>query len=93
MNNSEDTGAPSPEDLNYQDLDSDIREIIEEPKGETKEFQVKVGYDGKQNIIRVPREISESLDIQQGDHIKFTLAVNPQNPKENKLKIEYPKLQ
>jgi hypothetical protein len=79
-------------EIDYSEVkDPEIQEVIGE-EDEVVEKTVKIGWDGRQHIIRIPREISTSLDIDKEDEVEFTMIKPPaDSEKSEKLKIAYPK--
>lgn len=57
----------------------------------TDEKDMNVVYDGKQYLIRIPKDISDTLEIKKGDKFKFIITY-PENPipiNKSNLEIKY----
>lgn len=80
------------DDIDYSDIeDEEIKEIIDDQPEEVQKT-VNVGWDGRQNIIRIPTEVSDALNIQKGDKVEFEMVKHPpQTEKPDELKIIYKK--
>lgn len=77
-----------PEKLDYGKLPGEIEEIIE-PVGEEIRKEVKISFDGRQYVVRFPKEISKLMSISTKDKIKFILKrPHPKEGGEPKLEIE-----
>ena len=62
--------------LNYSKLPKDIKEaIIEMPY--IVEESVKLTWDGRQFILRIPKEIAEEAGITQENQVKFKFIKYP----------------
>lgn len=61
-------------------------ELIELPDFESDEIRkkVKLSYDGRQLMIRIPREIAEFYELQKGDVIEITVKI----PADESIKIQ-----
>ena len=73
--------------LNYSKLPKDIKEaIIKMPY--IVEETVKLTWDGRQFILRIPKEISEEAGITQENQIKFKfIKFPPESNEKPKLEI------
>ena len=70
------------------------REIVNkvaEQDFDKEEETATLSYDGKQFLIRIPKEISEIKKMKKGDQIKFILKIakKPTPIEESELTIEY----
>ncbi|OPY37591.1 MAG: hypothetical protein A4E35_01177 [Methanoregula sp. PtaU1.Bin051] len=55
-----------------------VSDVIPELDGDTITKQVKLSYDGRQLMIRIPREIAEFYDLKKGDRIDMTVNIPAQ---------------
>ena len=63
----------------------DIDEEIENPIRRS----VKISYSGRNQLIRIPRDITEILNISTGDIFVFEVEIDDKgNPKFNRFSIE-----
>jgi len=46
--------------------------------------KVKVSYDGRQLMIRLPREISEFYDLKKGDALELSLHISASDERSNR---------
>ncbi|WNY23420.1 hypothetical protein MmiHf6_07270 [Methanimicrococcus hongohii] len=74
--------------VDYSPFSDKLKEILEE-KPHIIEKKSKLSWDGKQFIIRIPKEISEEMNITKGNQIKFTVVKpEPGTGGKNELKID-----
>ena len=54
-----------------------IKRIVDKgtDRDEKIEKVAKISYDGDQYLVRIPKEISNLLDIKKGDKIKFIVNI------------------
>jgi len=46
---------------------------------DTIEKEVKLSYDGRQLMIRIPREITDFYSLKKGDSIKMTVKISEED--------------
>lgn len=60
------------------DIKEDVSDEIPDLDGDTITKHVKLSYDGRQLMIRIPREIAEFYDLKKGDQIDMTVNIPAQ---------------
>jgi len=74
--------------VDYSNLPNELKEALEE-KPHIIEKKAKLSWDGKQFIIRIPKEISEEMKITKESQIKFrVIKPRPGTDEQNELKID-----
>lgn len=89
MNNSNDIGSENPEEpptVDYSKLPEELEEIISK-QSYIVEKKVKLTFDGRQFIVRIPKEIAKERGISTENQIVFRL-VKPRPDSENAIKLE-----
>lgn len=72
----------------YPNFSSEFKEALGE-KPYIIEKKAKLSWDGKQFVIRIPKEISEEMKITKESQIKFTVVKpKPGTDGKNELKID-----
>jgi len=74
--------------VDYSPFSDKLREILEE-KPHVIEKKSKLSWDGKQFVIRIPKEISEEMKITKESRIEFTvIKPEPGTDGKNELKMD-----
>jgi hypothetical protein len=74
--------------VDYSNFSSEFKEALGE-KPHVIEKKAKLSWDGKQFVIRVPKEISEEMEITKESQIKFIIVKpRPGTDEKNELKID-----
>ena len=55
----------------------EIPDEIPELDGDTITKRVKLSHDGRQLMLRFPREITEFYNLKKGDHIELVVKIPP----------------
>lgn len=77
-------------EYSYENLPQEVDDIIE-PDAKPITKWPKISFDGEQFIIRIPKQISDSLKIKKGDRAKCRAVLHaPTADEEDKLEITYP---
>jgi hypothetical protein len=77
--------------IDYSNLPEEVEKVVKN-RSETITKEAKISYDGKQHIVRIPTEISKTLNISAEDTIKFTATLYDDDTREkHSLDIEYVK--
>lgn len=77
-----------PDRLDYSNLPKELGKVIE-PQGEEITEESTITFDGRQFLVRFPKEISKLAGITRENKIRFTLKRPlPNTNKEQELKIE-----
>ena len=65
-------------------------ELVNEDAQETFERSAKIGHDGTQPIVRIPKDVARVMDIRGGDTLKFDVELQPiDSDEEDQLRITY----
>ena len=77
-----------PESLDYSKLPKRISEAITTSQYKIKK-ESKLTWDGKQFVVRIPKEVTEEMGIKEGEHIKFSITKKFGATTKPKLEIEW----
>jgi len=76
--------------LDYSDLPDELTKAIEEPLTDVTEKEMNIVFDGKQFLVRFPKDISNAIGVKKGDKIKFkVMSPSPKINQEQTIEIEY----
>lgn len=64
----------------------EFKKLIEEKQYETIEKINNINSDGRNLLVRIPKEIADYFGIRKGDKIKFLVKIEKDKPK--KLEVE-----
>ena len=74
--------------VDYSNVPKEILEALSE-KPHVIDKKVKLSWDGKQFILRIPKEVSEEMNITKESQIQFKIIKpKPNTEEENILEIE-----
>jgi hypothetical protein len=59
-------------------------DVISEMDTDTIEKDVKISYDGRQLMIRIPREITDFYKLKKGDAIKIVIRLSGDDKRSNR---------
>jgi hypothetical protein len=64
---------------------------LNESKYRIEEKAAKITFDGKQFLVRIPKEVAEIMKIKKGDliHFHIEIASEPEPIENSKLTINY----
>jgi len=67
-------------------MDKKTEVILETPDMDTDtiEKDVKLSYDGRQLMIRIPREITEFYELKKGDTIRMIVKISAEDKRSNR---------
>ena len=71
-NSDESEGAP-PKKIAYQRLPREVEEVIGEERA-VIEDTASITFDGRQFLVRFPKEISDAVGLSKGHKVKFTVT-------------------
>jgi hypothetical protein len=76
--------------LDYSDLPDELTKVIEEPLTDVTEKEMNIVFDGKQFLVRFPKDIANAIGVKKGDKIKFKVtSPSPKINQEQTIEIEY----
>ena len=70
-NSDESEGAP-PKKIEYLRLPREVEEVIGEERAEIEDT-AKITFDGRQYLVRFPKDISDAMTLSRGHKVKFTV--------------------
>ena len=74
------------EDLRKRfDYESHKKDRLGAPSGAKLVYEARISYDGKQFVVRLPKEVSDLLNVVKGKVMKFILTA----PKPGERKVKY----
>jgi len=86
-NSDESEGAP-PKKIEYQRLPREVEEVIGEERAEIEDT-ANITFDGRQYLVRFPKDISDAMELSREYNIKFTvIKPKPRTDEKPKLTIE-----
>jgi len=59
-------------------------DVISEMDTDTIEKDVKISYDGRQLMIRIPREITDFYELKKGDAIRMIIKLSGKDKRSNR---------
>ena len=75
--------------LDYNKLPKELQDVIE-PVSDVTEKEANINFDGKQYLVRFPKDIAKAIGVKIGDKIKFRIeSPSPKTGKKEKIEIEY----
>lgn len=75
--------------LDYDNLPKELQEVIE-PASDVTEKEMSISFDGKQFLVRFPKDIAKAIGIKKGDKIKIRLELpSPKTNQKEKIEITY----
>lgn len=80
----------NPTQLDYSELPNELINAIEGPLTDVTEKEASIVFDGKQFLVRFPKDIATAIGIKKGDKIKFKVTLpSPKTNLEKEIEIEY----
>jgi len=70
-NSDECKGAP-PKKIAYQRLPREVEEVVGEERAKIEDT-ANITFDGRQFLVRFPKEISDAVGLSKGHKVKFTV--------------------
>jgi hypothetical protein len=79
-----------PTQIDYSELPNELVNVIEGPLSDVTEKEANIVFDGKQFLVRFPKDIAAAIGIKKGDIIKFKVTLpSPKTNLEKEIEIEY----
>lgn len=60
--------------LDYDKLPKELQDVIE-PLSDVTEKEANINFDGKQFLVRFPKDIAKAIGIKKGDRIKIRVEL------------------
>ena len=74
--------------IDYRRLPPEVEEIVSEERAKI-EREASITFDGRQYLVRFPKDISDNMGLSRENKVRFTLTIpKPRTEEEPKLKIE-----
>lgn len=73
-----------PKKLEYDKLPKDIEKVVTEERAEIIK-EASVTWDGRQFLVRFPKKISEGIELNKEDRIRFKLTLPKPRTQENPI--------
>ena len=74
--------------IDYGQLPAEVEEIVGEEQAKI-ERDASITFDGRQYLVRFPKDISDNMGLSRENKVRFTLTMpKPRTEEEPKLKIE-----
>ena len=74
--------------IDYRRLPPEVEEIVSEERAKI-EREASITFDGRQYLVRFPKEISDNMDLSREHKVRFTLTIpKPRTEEEPKLTME-----
>lgn len=75
--------------LDYDNLPKELRDVIE-PASDVTEKEMSISFDGKQFLVRFPKDIAKAIGVKKGDRIKIRVELpSPKTNQQEKIEITY----
>lgn len=77
------------EKLDYSKLPKELENIIE-PVSDITEKEAKINFDGKQFLVRFPKDIAKAIGVRTGDKIRFKIILpSPKSNQKEEIELQY----
>lgn len=77
------------EKIDYSKLPKEIENVIE-PTSDITEEEANINYDGKQFLVRFPKNIEKAIGIKKGDKIRFKVELpSPKTNQKETIELTY----
>jgi len=75
--------------LDYSKLPKELQDVIE-PLSDITEKEAKINFDGKQFLVRFPKDIAKAMGVKIGDKIRFKVVLpSLKSGKEEEIELKY----
>lgn len=75
--------------LDYSKLPKELEDIIE-PVSDVTEKEANINFDGKQFLVRFPKDISKAIGVKEGDKIRFRVVLpSPKSGKTEEIELKF----
>ena len=87
-NISDESESAPPKKIEYRRLPEEVEEVVREEHAKI-EYTANITFDGRQFLVRFPKEISDAMGLSKEYKVKFTLIKpKPRTEEEPKLTME-----
>ncbi|MGB7533038.1 MAG: hypothetical protein WA977_08725 [Halobacteriota archaeon] len=88
IDNSDESEGVPPKKITYQLLPHEVEEVIGEERAMIEDT-ANITFDGRQFLVRFPKDISDAMELSREYKVKFTVTKpKPRTDDEPKLTIE-----
>lgn len=75
--------------LNYSKLPKELEDVIE-PVSDVTEKDANINFDGKQFLVRFPKDIAKAIGVKTGDKIRFKVILpSPKSGQNEEVELQY----
>lgn len=75
--------------LDYNKLPKELQDVIE-PLSDVTEKEANINFDGKQFLVRFPKDIAKAAGVKMGDRIRFKVVLpSPKTNQQEEIEITY----
>lgn len=76
-------------ELDYSKLPKDLDDVIE-PISDVTEKDATINFDGKQFLVRFPKDIAKAIGVKTGDKIRFRVVLpSPKSGQNEEVELQY----
>lgn len=77
------------EKLDYSKLPKELDDVIE-PISDITEKEANINFDGKQFLVRFPKDIAKAIGVKTGDKIRFKVVLSsPKSGQKEEVELQY----
>ena len=88
IGNSDESEDMPPKKIEYLRLPREVEAVIGEERAEIEDT-ANITFDGRQYLVRFPKDISDAMSLSKGHKVKFTvMKPKPRTDEEPELTIE-----
>ena len=88
MNLSDESEGEPPKKIEYRRLPHEVEEVVGDERAKI-EKTANINFDGRQYLIRFPKEISDAVGLSKEHKVKFTvIKPKPMSEEEPELTME-----
>jgi len=88
IDNSDESKGEPPKKIEYQQLPREVEEVIGEERA-VIEDSANITFDGRQYLVRFPKDISDAIGLRREHKVKFTvIKPKPRTDEKPRLTME-----
>ena len=72
IDNSDESEGGPPKKIKYQRLPREVEEVVGEGRAEIEDT-ANITFDGRQYLVRFPKDISDAMELSKEHKVKFTV--------------------
>ncbi len=75
--------------IDYNKLPKELEDVIE-PVSDVTEKEANINFDGKQFLVRFPKDIAKAIGVKMGDRIRFKVILpSPKSGQKEEVELQY----